>query len=701
MRAKQPLSEGTVSNKGVDIHYEVHGEGDHTIVFVPTWSIIHSRLYKAQVPYFSEHFRVMTYDPRGNGKSDRPDTPDGYGLAAEVGDLLAVLDAVDCQKATLISLCSGSLTALLCAAFHPERVEAVVSIGTFTTLEAPHEYRTPVFEEQFDQHEAWRKFNRQYWQIDYQDFCDFFLRQVHSEPHSTKQVEDSLRWASTGDGDMLIMTMDGTDNGDYEISEAMYRRINCPCLFIHGAEDQCTPTRFSERVAKLTGGELQIWPAAGHALFGRYPAKFNVEVRDFLARYLGTFRPTKTNGESSARRQKKALYLSSPIGLGHARRDLAIARALRQEHPDLQIDWLAQDPVTRFLQANEERIHPGSARLANESTHIESEAGEHDLHAFQAIRNMDEILIANFMTFQEVLEEEDHDLVIADEAWDVDHYWHEHPELKKAQIAWLTDFVGWVPMASGGEHEAFLTTDYNAEMIKHVEGHPQVRDRAIFVGNPDDIVPLGFGHGLPDMRDWIPQHYDFCGYVLGDHPATFGDREALRQRLGYRADERVCLVTVGGSGVGGSLIRRILEAYPLAKRDLPDLRMVVVLGPRLDPAQFQAPKGVELRGFVPDLDRHLAACDLALVQGGLTTTMELVAAGTPFLYFPLRNHFEQNVHVAHRLDQYGAGRKMIFDESDPDSIAAAMVEEIAAKRIYRPVEADGAARAAAMLSDLL
>ena len=88
---------------------------------------------------------------------------------------------------------------------------------------------------------------------------------------------------------------------------------------------------------------------------------------------------------------------------------------------------------------------------------------------------------------------------------------------------------------------------------------------------------------------------------------------------------------------------------------LPDLRMIVVAGPRIDPQSLNAPAGVEVRAFVPDLDRHLAACDLALVQGGLTTCMELTAAGTPFLYFPLKNHFEQNFHVAHRLDRYGAG----------------------------------------------
>ncbi len=104
---------------------------------------------------------------------------------------------------------------------------------------------------------------------------------------------------------------------------------------------------------------------------------------------------------------------------------------------------------------------------------------------------------------------------------------------------------------------------------------------------------------------------------------------------------------------------------------------------------------------MPNLDRHLAACDLALVQGGLTTCMELTAAGTPFLYFPLKNHFEQNFHVAHRLDQYGAGRRMEFATSTPDMIAEAMVAALAAPTRFKPVEAEGAARAAGMLADLL
>lgn len=238
-------------------------------------------------------------------------------------------------------------------------------------------------------------------------------------------------------------------------------------------------------------------------------------------------------------------------------------------------------------------------------------------------------------------------------------------------------------------------------MINHVETNPQVRDRAIFVGGPQDIVDLGFGDGLPMMRDWIPRHYEFSDYIIGQHPSEFGSRADLRSAFGYDDGRLTCIVSVGGSGVGASLIRRILTAYPIAKARLPELRMIVVTGPRLDPAAFDVPEGVEMRAFVANLDQHLAACDLALVQGGLTTCMELAAAGTPFLYFPLRNHFEQNFHVASRLERYNAGRKMIFSQSDPDQIATAMTEELKTPRIPLGVAADGARTAAAMLAEMM
>ena len=93
--------------------------------------------------------------------------------------------------------------------------------------------------------------------------------------------------------------------------------------------------------------------------------------------------------------------------------------------------------------------------------------------------------------------------------------------------------------------------------------------------------------------------------------------------------------------------------------------MIVVAGPRIDPASLPQHDGLEIRAYVHELYRHLAACDLAIVQGGLTTSMELTASRRPFLYFPLRHHFEQNFHVRHRLERYGAGRCMDFETDGP------------------------------------
>jgi predicted glycosyltransferase len=397
----------------------------------------------------------------------------------------------------------------------------------------------------------------------------------------------------------------------------------------------------------------------------------------------------------------RALFVCSPIGLGHARRDVAVARELRRLVPGLEVDWLAQNPVTRVLENEGERIHPMSRHLANESGHMESESAEHDLHCFQAWRRMDEILVANYMVFRDTVREESYDLWVGDEAWEVDYYLHEHPSEKLAPYAWMTDFVGWLPMDDGGSHEAYLTADYNAEMVEHIDAHPGVRDRALFVGNPDDIVPDRLGPELPAIRDWTEQHFEFPGYVTGFDPSEFGDREKLRAELGYRESERVCIVTVGGSGVGESLLRKVMAAYPEAKQRVPDLRMIVVAGPRIDPAGLPAADGLQICPYVHDLYKHLAACDLAVVQGGLTTAMELTANRRPFLYFPLAHHFEQSFHVHHRLERYGSGRRMNFETTEPEDVAAAIEDEIGRDVDYRPVETDGARRAAQRLAELL
>jgi len=702
MRARLPTKQGFIEREGVKIYFEVYGSGPEAMLFLPPWSIVHSRVYKAQLPYFSERHRCITFDPRGNGKSDHPADTAAYTLDNHIADALGVMDAADADKAILVGLSLGGMHACILAAHYPERVKAAILAGTVATVGRGYPYLSSKhFSAKRDRYEGWDKYNRDYWLSHYPEFAEHFVRNIFSDPHSTKQIEDGLAWAGTTTGPVLVKTVEAwASSSALDVGETMYRKINCPMLVIHGEDDQIQPCALGRAVAQSTGAELVTVPGGGHNLLGRFPAKCNALINDFLDRRLGVPAPARRKSKPAGR-AKKALYLSSPIGLGHGRRDLAIARELRKLHPNLEVHWLAQDPVTQLLAANGECIHPLSPRLASESRHIELESGEHDLNAFQAIRRMDEVLIANFMTFQDAVDEGGYDLVIADEAWDVDHYWHEHPELKKTKLAWFTDFVGWVPMPASGPHEAFLTTDYNAEMIEHVERHPGVRDRAIFVGSPEDIIPLSFGQDLPQMRDWVPNHFDFSGYIIGQHPRIFGERDQLRVELGYRPDERVAIVTVGGSGVGRHLILRILQSYPVVRKRVPELRMIVVAGPRIDVASLPGLTGVEVRAFVPDLDRHLAACDVALVQGGLTTCMELTAAGTPFLYFPLRNHFEQNFHVAHRLDRYGAGRRLQYATSTPDMIAAELVGALQSPTHFHPVESDGAARAARMIADLI
>jgi pimeloyl-ACP methyl ester carboxylesterase/predicted glycosyltransferase len=684
-RARYPDESGDVVRDGVRLHWEVYGTGGPTVLLLPTWSIVHSRHWKMQIPYLARHCRVVTFDGRGNGASDRP--LEGYDVLTFADDALAVLDATHTERAVLVSLSLGAQWSLVLAAEHPGRVEGLVFICPAVPIgdSLPTRKLYP-WDVELDTEEGWAKYNRHYWLRDYRGFLEFFFEQMFNEPHSTKAIEDCVGWGLETTPEVLIATQ--AAGLDEETTRALAARIQSPMLVVQGTDDAITGAGRGIALADATGGELVLLDGSGHGPHVREPVKVNHLLRDFVAPA-----PPPTRWTRGRSRRKRALYISSPIGLGHARRDVAIADELRKLHPDLEIDWLAQDPVTRVLDARGERIHPASAYLANESSHIESESAEHDLHAFQAIRRMDEILLSNFMVFDDLVRDEQYDLWIGDEAWELDYYLHENPELKRAAYVWLTDFVGWLPV----EDEGRITADYNAEMIEHVARFPRVRDRALFVGNADDVVAERFGPDLPLIRDWTEQHFEFPGYITGFDPSELGDRDAL----GYGDDERVCIVTVGGSGVGASLLRRVIAAFPEAKDRVPDLRMIVVAGPRIDPHDLPQHDGLEVRAYVHDLYQHLAACDLAIVQGGLTTSMELTANRRPFLYFPLRHHFEQNFHVCHRLERHHAGRRMDFETDGPSEIAAAIAEEIGRKVDYRAVETDGAARAAASIAELL
>jgi pimeloyl-ACP methyl ester carboxylesterase len=283
MRAREPDAEGYVDRGGVKLHYEVFGDGGPTLLLLPAWSIIHSRQWKAQVPYLARHYRVITFDGRGNGRSDRPATAGAYDDDQYVADALAVLDATGTREAVLVGLSRGGRWAVELAAARPERVLGAMLIDPALPFMAPlpREQQTS-FDEELDRHDGWAKFNRHYWLREYRDFLEFFASQAFSESHSTKQIEDMVGWGLETSPESLILTQLGAQPASRDEMEAILRRVRCPVLVVHGTEDRVRPHAAGVAVAELTGGDLVTIEGGGHCPQARHPVKVNLLIREFV-----------------------------------------------------------------------------------------------------------------------------------------------------------------------------------------------------------------------------------------------------------------------------------------------------------------------------------------------------------------------------------------------------------------------------------
>ena len=228
-RARYPDEEGYVERDGVRLFYEVYGSGEPTVLLLPTWSIIHSRHWKAQIPYLARHARVVTFDGRGNGRSDRPGDVTAYAEREFAADTLAVMDATGTERAFLVALSAGTLWAVLLAAQHQERVAGVVVIGSAAPF-AQHVARaTRPFDEPLDSHEGWAKWNRFYWLEHYREFLEFFFGEAFSESHSTKQIEDCVGWGLDTTPETLALTWLGRELHEPASSRASAPRSAARC----------------------------------------------------------------------------------------------------------------------------------------------------------------------------------------------------------------------------------------------------------------------------------------------------------------------------------------------------------------------------------------------------------------------------------------------------------------------------------------
>lgn len=298
MRARLPDAAGFVERDGVRLGYEVFGSGPTTVLLLPTWTIIHSRFWKMQVPYLARHYRVVTYDGPGNGRSDRVTDPSRYAADSYAADARAVLDACGVGEAVVVGLSMGGQYGVRLATLSPKRVAGLVLIGPALPL-APDPDRASIadtFTAPYPDHpRGWEKYSLAYWHDHYADFTEFFFSQIFSEPHSTKPREDAVAWAAETGPDILEAeafrpALEGTvasvaaPDAAVERWSELLAGIECPVLVVHGTHDRIQPHRAGAEAARLAGGTLVSFEGSGHMPNVRDPVRFNLVLRDFIER---------------------------------------------------------------------------------------------------------------------------------------------------------------------------------------------------------------------------------------------------------------------------------------------------------------------------------------------------------------------------------------------------------------------------------
>jgi len=305
----------------------------------------------------------------------------------------------------------------------------------------------------------------------------------------------------------------------------------------------------------------------------------------------------------------------------------------------------------------------------------------------------------NVQAFIKIVNNEPFDLVIGDETYEISMAFKKHHIKKEIPYIVFYDFYG-NASTSRSPKELLGTYVWNRVWIKNPEFWDGKKHFILFIGEPEDIPDDSLGFLLPNRRTFARKVCNYVGNVIPFNPSDYTNRNALRKKLGY-GNEPFIICSVGGTSVGRELLTLCGQAYTLVREQIHDLKMVVVGGPRLSYTSLKLPEGVDVRGYVPKLYEHFAASDLSIVQGGLTSTIELTALNKPFIYFPLEGHFEQMIHVAHRLERLNAGIKLIYSKTTPERLAEKIIDNLGGEVNYPNISFDGAHRAAKAIMKLL
>ena len=395
---------------------------------------------------------------------------------------------------------------------------------------------------------------------------------------------------------------------------------------------------------------------------------------------------------------KKILYISGSLGLGHIVRDLALASELRRQIPEAEISWLAAHPANLILTEAGEEILPEADQYADDNIPAENAASGFQLNLMQYLSNANQEWKKNVDVFKQVIDKEHYDLIIGDETYEITIALKKKYVALESPFVMIYDFLGCDSM-TGSPIEKLNVYIWNWIW----SGNKIFSDdnkMALFVGELDDIPDVGFGFLLPRRRDYARKFYEFIGYIFPFDVSDYTDKARIREKLGY-GEGPLVVCSIGGTSIGKDLLELCGQSYPIIKESVPDLRMVLVCGPRLSAESLKVPAEVEVRGYISSLYEHFAASDLSIVQGGGTSTLELTALRRPFIYFPLEGHYEQRLHVGSRLNRHQAGIKMDYSKTSPSSLAKQVISNLDKEVDYAPIPTNGAEKAVQLIKKLL
>ena len=294
LRLPEPETSGFANVAGVQIAWQSFGQGESAVLVVPTWNFVDSRVSAHLVPDLSRSFRVVTYDPRGAGRSDRP--PTGYRFDDHLADAVAVLRAAGVARASLVAGSIGANPAALLAARLPDLVERLVLIAPAIQVgpaASPEDDDDDAFWMERASYQGWERFSAPSWRQDWPGFARWFLELVFNEPGSEALIDAMLSIALEADPEILIQQHRERHRGrDALAAPAILGTISCPTLVLHGELDQSVPLAVADAVAAaIPGATLAVAVAGGHRPDIRSPELINPLLVDFLRGRQLTARP--------------------------------------------------------------------------------------------------------------------------------------------------------------------------------------------------------------------------------------------------------------------------------------------------------------------------------------------------------------------------------------------------------------------------